>query len=842
MRRLPALPLLLALGCTDQGCAGDTGPDRVVDSGATRVTVTLEPFGLRVADADGRGGVTTTGATGCAPLALALRADDDVDAWHRPTAPTGDEVWLASGNARVVTEAPLTLEVNLGGEGAPTRTATVVVASGAEGFVDVDVAFAEDELNVAYVATCFALAEDEHAVGGGERFDGPDVRGKVVPLAFEAPGPYASTTNESHAPVPWLASSKGLGLLVETERVGALDVGAAAPDALVARFHGTTLPLRLRAGGIVDNVAAHNRRMGLPPPPPRWALAPMQWRNDLEVVLDEAGAPVSTGTDMLLGDVDEMRTRGLPFSTVWIDAPWETGYNTFVVNEAQLPEIDAALASLAAQGFRVLTWATEHLNTSDDSGQAYGMPPYASRPLFDAFAANGHLVVDEDGDPFQFPWGRGGGGFVDFTNADACAAYQAQMTPLLQRGVRGFKLDYGETMRADFLGRFANLVPRFSDGTTTAVQHTRYARLYHECFLGALRAVHPDDHFIITRTGGIYDQKNGVALWPGDLDSGFERHGEEVDGEWAVGGLPAAVAGFLSLQMSGYPLYGSDVGGYRGGTPTPEAFARWAQAGALSTVMQVGGGGNQAAWDPELVDGIDTFAAAARLHMDLWPLWEHWLARASSDGTPVAVPVGVVVDRPEAWADSATYVLGDELLAAPVVDDGARTRTVTLPPGPWVSWWDGSVLTGPGTVDVPAPLEQVPLFVAQGALLVLGHPRLVSLLDNGDASGGFDDLGEARVVRSSTGPARTANVGGVTVTRADGASLDLSLRSEVERLWIVDAWPAPGPRASVDGAEAVAVGTEDELLACATPPCALVEGNRTRVVLRAASAQVVVTP
>ena len=841
-RRSFLVPLALCWACASDVCAPQDANVRTVGSGDTAVSLSLDPFAITVRDTLGHEAASAAAAPQCAPLALALRADDDVDAWHRPTAPRGDEIWLRSAEAKVVADSPLTLEVTLRDSAPRERTATVVVQPGAEGFVDVDVQVHDDELNVAYVATCFALADDEHAVGGGERFDGPDLRGKVVPLVFEAPGQFASSTNEAHAPVPFYASSRGLGLLVESERVGAFDVGVAVPGAMVARFHGTTLPLRVRAGAIVDNVAAHARRMGLPPPPPRWALAPMQWRNDLEVTLASDGSVARSGTDMLLDDVAQMRARGLPFSTVWIDAPWQTGYNTFVVNEGQLPGIDAALAEVEAQGLRVLTWATEHVNNSDDSGQAYGMPAYGSRDLFDAFAAAGHLVTDDDGDPFIFPWGRGAGAFVDFTNDEACSAFQSQMQPLLARGVHGFKLDYGETMRPDFLGRVANTVPHFWDGTTTAVQHVRYARLYHQCYLGALRATHGDDTFIITRTGGLYDQRNGVAIWPGDLDSGFERAGQDVEGELAVGGLPAAVAGFLSLQMSGYPLYGSDVGGYRGGTPTEEAWLRWAQAGALSTVMQVGGGGNQAPWDDELVGVIDAFAVAARLHMELWPMWQAWLARASSDGTPVAVPVGAVANAADAWADVATYVLGEQLLAAPVIDDGARQRTLYAPLGRWLSWWDGSVIEGPGLVQVDAPLERVPLFVEENAILVLGHPRLLTLLENGSAAGGFDDLGAARVVRATAGDARTVSVGDVTVARTAGAALDLTITSVAARALIVDALPAPGTNVTVDGAAPTTVADEAAFLACTAPACVLVEGVRVRVATVSASTHVVVAP
>lgn len=831
---LPFALVTIAVASCECAPPVDSPASFVVTSAATSVEVTLTPFTLTM----NNGARTTTTSSdadaSCAPLALGLRADDDLRDWHRPQAPRGDELWLRSTDAVFVSENPLTLDVALADDAGRAKTARVIVRASDDGWVDVDVSFDENELNIALISTCFALAQSEHLVGGGERFDGADLRNKVVPLQFEAPGELSSGTNEAHAPVPFYASNTGYALLLESERVGAFDVGVTSPNATVVRSHGTSLPLRLRAGGIVDNVAAHARRMGLPPAPPRWALAPMQWRNDLEVALDADGNVVTSGVDMLLADVAEMRARNIPTSTIWIDAPWETGYNTFVFNERQLPEIDAVLADLRNRGFRVLTWSTEHVNNSDDSDQAFGMPAFATRPMFQEYDAAGFLVSTSTGAPFEFPWGRGNGGYVDFTNAAACDAWRAEIRPMLERGVHGFKLDYGETMRADVLGQLANDLPVFSDGTTTQVQHTRYARLYHECYLQALDEVHGAERFVITRSGGIFDQKNGTAIWPGDLDTEFERTGEpDANGEAAVGGIPAAVNGFLSLQMSAYPLYGADVGGYRGGTPTTEAFVRWAQAGALSTIMQVGGGGNQAAWDAELVDVIDAFTVAARLHMDLVPMWEHWLARSSvqGDGTPVAVPVGVLApdanDSDDAWADVATYVLGDALLAAPVVEAGARTREMFVPPGRWRSWWDGSVIEGPGLTTVDAPLERVPLYQREDAIVVLAHPRIVTLLPNGDEPGGDDDMGAMRVVRVMSGAtAAQATVGDIIAARTvDGSTLRVDVLADAPRPLVVDLF-VDGAFTLVTAAESVT--DEDALLAC-TSSCSLVEDGRVRL-------------
>ena len=813
---------LVVVGGALAACAS---PDVDVN---TPVTATL--LTVRGGDAPAlilaRGGLEvgrTSSDPRCPPLSVALRLPGDNGKWIDVTdpVPRADVETLSATRAFVVkgdeeTRAELVLTDHSGVERGRARLSA---RPGPQDSVDVDVAFDFDPRDVAYVAACFALSPGEHVVGGGERFAGPDLRGAITPLVFSAPGDTASGTNEAHAPVPFFATTRGLSVLVETERVGAFDVDSSVPGAVQLRFLGNTLPLRLRAAAVddqgpapelvTDNVRANARRLGLPKAPPRWALAPMQWRNDLEVEVAADGSLTSTGTDMLRGDVDAMSARGLPFSTVWIDAPWQTGYNTFVVNETQLPEFDDVMAELDDHGLHALVWATEHVNTSDDQDQMVGMPPFSSRTLFQQFKDAGFLVATEPGDPFTFPWGRGVGAFVDFTNPAACAAWQDNMRPVLERGVRGFKLDYGESMRPDLLGLLENTVPVFHDGTTTAVQHTRYARLYHECYAGALQQVHGDDWFIITRTGGLHDQKNGVAIWPGDVDSDFSRFGDVTDGERAVGGLPSAIGAYLSLAMSGYPLYGSDIGGYRGDRVTPEAFARWAEFGALSTIFQVGGGSNHAPWDPFLQDVVDVeFAAAARLHMDLWPMFEAWIARASAggDGQPVVVPLGVAAyEDAQSWADRDAFVLGNVLAAYPVVVDGARSRVVRLPPGTWIDQRSGERLQGPLTTTTTAPLGSMPLFLRAGAVLVLDRESQ-TLLPSTQRPG----PSSARTLRVAPGPDSVVEAGGLIVGQLTFEPFTTVVAKGRASALTLEVWGTFGT-VVVDGAALLELGTTDGL-------------------------------
>ena len=858
-RWTPFAPVALAfgllaggLGCSD-GSTPEPEPDVLqVTSATTRVEVELSPFQLRWANAQG---ALDYPNAACSPFAIALRPDSDTgELFHFPQAPGDDLIWVHAGDAQLVQRDPLVLEVSLvDDEGRYPGTATVEIGlpQGAEpedaALIQVRLLTDYNPRAVAMIDTCFGMVPGEHAVGGGERFDGVDLGGKVTPLFFQAPGPYASATNEAHAPVPFIATQSGLGVFFETERVGAFDLTG---DDLHARFAGGELVYDVTIAPILESVAAYGRHREPARPPPLWALAPMQWRNEVNVAFDDAGEVSVTGQDQVLDDAAQLRALDIPNTAIWIDAPWETGLNTFAFNAVQFPDPAAMLQTLNAQGFRVMVWATEHLNRSDDSGQQPGMPPFGSLALHDTFAQNGWLVGSADG-PFHFRWPRGDGAFVDFTNPDATAAWRELMRPLLQLGVRGFKLDYGETMRADLLGAVENNLVTYFDGSTNRTMHTRYSRLYHEAFLAELDAVWPGDNFVITRTGGIFDQSNGTAIWPGDLDSDFSRAGDDVGGELAVGGLPAALSGALSLSMSGYPLYGSDIGGFRGPRPTPETLLRWAQFGALCTVMQLGGGARtHNPWEEDAEgnrvygeEAVTIYRRYARLHMDLWPTFLQLVAGPQEEGQIPLRPAGVVMGTEEAWADADAFFVGPNLYAAPVTQS-AIERDVVVPDGAWLDWWTGAELTGPATQTVSAPLDTLPLYQRAGSIVVLGDPRLMTLVDDADPDvADLSAYGDTRVLRTSAGPDGSAlfpeapsadTRWGEATQQTTGDQVSVVTTSIEQRRYVVDLWlrdnmgPQAGAPVRVDDVEPEVVQSEAALLDC-EDACVYREPGRIRV-------------
>jgi alpha-D-xyloside xylohydrolase len=261
----------------------------------------------------------------------------------------------------------------------------------------------------------------------------------------------------------------------------------------------------------------------------------------------------------------------------------------------------------------------------------------------------------------------------------------------------------------------------------------RYQSFYHTTYAELL----PDaGGFLLCRSSTYGDQQNGIIIWPGDLDATMARHGETVDdaGESyvGVGGLPASIVAGLSLGPSGFPFYGADTGGYKHSPPDKETFMRWFEQTALSTVMQIGTSSNDVAWEPTPENGfdaelLDSYRIYTRLHLRLFPyLWSH-AQRISSDGRPIARALGLA--HPELGVHpNDVYLLGDDLLVAPVVERGARARTFMLPEGEWVHWFTGERLTGPGEQTVDAPLGRLPLFVRAGALVPLLRPTIDTLV------------------------------------------------------------------------------------------------------------------
>jgi len=671
---------------------------------------------------------------------------------------TPPERWLEITRLEVVDSTP------------ERATLRLVYAEGVTALMDVEVrgddrfAFEFRSLDsaepIAYLRLRFEVDPSEAYYGLGEYFDTVNHRGHLRAMQIELDPSIDSGYNDAHVPVPFVTGTRGWGLFVQTDAPSVFALGTEEEDQVEVAVGSTGDPAPslqfhlFAADHPLDITKLYYDTTGYPVRPAPWALGPMVWRDENQ---DQAE---------VLDDARTMRELDLPTNAMWIDRPYATAVNTFDFSASMFDDAERMIAELHELGFRVGLWHTPYLDEEDSAAEA--LVAEAEENGF--FPPQSGLVFNN--------WGRP----IDLTNEAAFAWWQTLIRRYTDLGIEGFKLDYGEDIVLGGLGGARN-VWRFHDGSDERTMHAAYQRLYHRVYAETLPST---GGFLLCRGGTWGDQANVSIIWPGDLDANFSEYGEErSDGEEtyrSVGGLPAGLIAGLSLGPSGFPLYGSDTGGYRHAPPDKEVFTRWFQVTSLSPVMQIGTNTNDVAWEPTEGNGFDAemldwYRQYTRLHLRLFPYIWTLIDNLYTDGRSPQRPTGLAF--PELGEHpSDTFLLGDSLFVAPVVERDARTKTFMAPPGEWVDWWSGVSIEGGVVHTVEAPLAHLPLMLRSGGIVPMLRPevdtlaptRRPMLVDSFDT-----DPGRAFVI-TTPGEANT-------FTLFDGSSFAHRMSSDWELEW-----------------------------------------------------------
>jgi alpha-D-xyloside xylohydrolase len=759
-RRPPPLLALLPLAAFASGCGGDEALSplgRVEEISAGGVSVRVDTGARTVSLLRGEDVLLRFPADALEVGTVAEVSDDfnyDPYRLHVPNALyTPPEIaWrpVTSIAVEEVTEAAISLR--LAYEGGKRGALTIEAA--APGSFKATLVPGPEGDPTAFFRLRPRAGADEGFYGLGETFDHVSHRGQVRGMQLELMPELESTYNEAHVPVPLLIGTRGWGLFVASQHPGVFAVATEADDLVEATFgtgvaseDGLTFHL-FAADHPLDVTRLYYDVTGYPRLPARWALGPWIWRDEND---DQA---------QVEGDLDTIRDLDLATTGYWIDRPYATGVNTFDFDPARFPDAQAMIDGAHALGFRMALWHTPYLDEQDPS--TADLRQEATEEGY--YPPVGGLNLNTWGTP------------IDLTNPSAFAWWQDLVRQYTSMGIEGFKLDYGEDVVPGITTSRNQW--EFADGSDERTMHAGFPLLYHRLYDETL----PEEGgFLLCRAGTYGDQGHVSVVWPGDLDSDFTKHGEEVgegsDAYGSVGGLPASIVAGLSLGPSGFPFYGADTGGYRHAPPDKELFTRWFEQSALSTVMQIGTSSNTVAWEASAENGFDEemlgwYRTYTRLHLRLFPYEWTYAQRIREDGRPIQRALGLAYPEIGAHPDD-TYLFGDSLLVAPVTERGARQREVTLPPGRWVDFWSGEVLEGGETVTVDAPLEKLPLYLREGGIVPMLRPTIDAMAET---------TAPDRVDSYATTPgllyARIAAGAAATFTVFDGAEITAERRPD----------------------------------------------------------------
>ena len=570
------------------------------------------------------------------------------------------------------------------------------------------------------------LAAGERVIGFGERFDRLDQRGRRLDVTvFEQ---YKGQGARTYMPMPFaiVVGGDGWGFHVRTSRRSWYDVGLTDPDRLWVEVEldpGEPEPgvgVALYGGTPADVLGAFLRETGVPRVPPDWVFRPWMSGNEWNTE-----ARVRT-------EVERSLAEGIPVGAVVIEA-W-SDETTFVAfrdaryavhddgaphrladfefpRDGAWPDPKGLVDWLHGLGIRLLLWQVP-LN------RAHPAPTGQARADRDTMVARGYGIRDADGRPYRNRgWWIPGSLMPDFTNPEAKAWWLAKRRYLVEElGVDGFKTDGGEHAWGHDL--------RYADGTRGDVSNNRYPVLYAAAYQELMASCGREP--VTFSRAGFTGAATVPCHWAGDEDSTWEA-------------FRASITAGLTAGASGVIYWGWDLAGFSGEIPSAELYIRSTAMAAFCPIMQYHSEFNhhrlpsrdRTPWniaertgDPRVMDIYRRFT---RLRDRLVP----YLADQGRRSTETSRPLmrALCFDWPHdpaIWGFPYEYLLGDDLLVAPVTEPGTTSLEVYLPAGRWIDARTGAAFTGPRLLRCDVPLGSIPVFIREAAA-----PSLVPLFSEG---------------------------------------------------------------------------------------------------------------
>ncbi|WP_394831171.1 hypothetical protein LVJ94_32135 [Pendulispora rubella] len=532
----------------------------------------------------------------------------------------------------------------------------------------------------------FAAYAGERIYGLGQHTHGRlDQKGLVLDLV----------QRNGEVSIPFLLSSRGYGFLWNMPAVGRIEL--AENGTRWVADSARQIDYWITAADTPAEILAHYAdATGHAPMLPEWASG--FWQSKLRYRSQEE----------LLTVAREYQRRGLPLSVIVTDFFHWTHLGDWRFDPKEWPDPAGMVAELARMGVKLMVSIWPSVNPLSEN----------YRTMLDA----GLLVGTEHGVPHHAPWRDKGlraeipVAFYDSTNPRARQFIWSKIKRnYFDQGARVYWLDGCEPEIQP--GHPHNL--RFFAGPGAEVFNMyplTHARAFHE----GMNAAGDGEVVLLCRSAWAGSQRYGAALWSGDIAS-----------TWAS--LQAQVRAGLNIAISGIPWWTTDIGGFHGGDPESaeyrELMVRWFQYGVFCPLFRLHGFRNpRAPFGPEMTggpnevwsfgeDALAHIEASLRLRERLRPYIMRQMRMAHERGIPPMRPVFIdFPDDERAWSIDDAFLFGPDVLVAPILHAGARSRSVYLPAGvTWVDPWTGTRHPGGTEVHPDAPLERIPVFVREGA-------------------------------------------------------------------------------------------------------------------------------
>ena len=554
--------------------------------------------------------------------------------------------------------------------------------------------------------------------------------------------------------VPYFVSDEGYGILFDDH--AAAEMVLSDPIQYMSES-GTPISYYFICGNdatIADVVSQFTSLTGRQELPPFWALG---------YITSKYGYKTEAETRQV---VDSLKHLGYPLDGVVLDLYWygqETDMGRLEWDEKQWPDHKKMLSDFNDEGVKTILISQPYINKK------------GAIDNYNLLAEHEMLTYDKDKKINDVTTWVGEAGMFDVSNPETRMWLRDRYRLLTDEGVGGWWGDLGEP----------EVHPEtivHHNGMTARQYHNVYGNVWSSIIYDLYKNDYPDTRLMTLMRGGTTGlQRYSVFPWSTD-----------VSRTW--GGLQPQVKIMLNSGLSGLGYMSHDVGGFaitdEENVTDPELYVRWMQLGAFSPVLrthaqQFAEPFNYPEYQDILLDLVKTRYR--------WLPYNYTLAyENTTKGYPLVRPLNfrsAGIDGISNVTDQ--YLWGDEVMVAPVMEQGARSRKVIIPPGQWVDYNNPSVsYEGPDTIDYKAPLDVLPLFVRAGAFIPLADYGMENVGDfdasrytvlyypRSEESSGYEMFEDDRRSTSSLAKSQYAIVAFEAENGPDEIKLDVEVKGD----------------------------------------------------------------
>lgn len=434
---------------------------------------------------------------------------------------------------------------------------------------------------------------------------------------------------------------------------------------------------------VVKNYTALTGRMEMPP---LWSLGYQQCRFSY-FSQEEVRELVKT-----------FEEKDIPLDVVYLDIDYMDGFRVMTFKTPNFDDAAGLISDLKEKGIRTITIIDPGVKVDEEY------------PVFKRGKEGNHFTKKLDGEMFIGAVWPGDSAFPDFSNNDCREWWKSELKKFIsEHGMDGIWNDMNEpcVFNNDHKTMLETCLHNSDNGVIEHKEfHNRYGFEMSRCSKEAQEELHPNERgFSMTRATYAGGQRYS-SVWTGDNMSLWSQ-------------MRMSISMNANLGISGFSFVGNDVSGF-GLDSSEELFIRWMEMGPFIPIFRNHSNMYTRRQEPWAFGPRAEKIAkkSIELRYELLPYIYDLYYISHKEGLPIFRPMIMEYEKDMNLLNMREqFMLGENMIVAPVLYEGERSKTLYLPKGSWFNYFTMEKLQGGKWYKLPCELDEILVFVKEGAII-----------------------------------------------------------------------------------------------------------------------------